>query len=109
MLGVDADHPHDTFALDDLAFITNFLYTCSNFHLAVTPDSGLAGRLPCSEASLRTAGVLNATKKRWAHSIALRTGLNSSKDAQPNAVMREEGLYQRPRRACNLGHGKRLT
>src|SRR5712675_976197 len=29
---VDADHPHHTLAVDDLALVTNFLYRCSYFH-----------------------------------------------------------------------------
>src|SRR5271155_1161907 len=29
---VDADHPHHTFAVDDLALVTDFLYRCSYFH-----------------------------------------------------------------------------
>jgi hypothetical protein len=32
MLRVDANHPHHTFAVDDLAFVTDFLYRCSYFH-----------------------------------------------------------------------------
>jgi hypothetical protein len=28
----DADHPHDTFAVDDLALVANLLYGCSYFH-----------------------------------------------------------------------------
>jgi hypothetical protein len=27
-----ADHPHDTFALDDLALLTHFLNRCTNLH-----------------------------------------------------------------------------
>ena len=32
MLRVDTDHPHDSFALDDLAFVTNLFYTGPDFH-----------------------------------------------------------------------------
>jgi hypothetical protein len=28
----DADHPHYTLAVDDLALVANFLYRCSYFH-----------------------------------------------------------------------------
>jgi hypothetical protein len=28
----DADHPHYTFAVDDLALVTDFLYRCPYFH-----------------------------------------------------------------------------
>lgn len=41
MLRVDTDHPHDSFALDDLAFVTNLFYTGPDFHgLCLNP-------LPC--------------------------------------------------------------
>src|SRR6185369_5169086 len=32
MFGILADHPHHTFAVDDLALIANFLYRCSYLH-----------------------------------------------------------------------------
>jgi hypothetical protein len=32
MFRVLADHPHHTFAVDNLALITNFLYRCSDLH-----------------------------------------------------------------------------
>ncbi|MEY4880858.1 MAG: hypothetical protein RLZ87_286 [Armatimonadota bacterium] len=32
MLGDGANHPHNSVALDDLAFIADLFYTCSNFH-----------------------------------------------------------------------------
>src|SRR5690349_359353 len=32
MFGILADHPHHTFAMDDLALIANFLYRCSYLH-----------------------------------------------------------------------------
>src|ERR1017187_1101140 len=31
---VDADHPHHTLAVDDLALVTDFLYRCSYFHIS---------------------------------------------------------------------------
>jgi len=32
VLGVLADHPHHTLAVDDLALIADFLYRCSYLH-----------------------------------------------------------------------------
>jgi hypothetical protein len=32
MFRVDADHPHHAFAVNDLAFVANFLYRCSYLH-----------------------------------------------------------------------------
>src|SRR5208282_5798553 len=32
MFRVDADHPHHTFAVDNLALVTDFLNRCSYFH-----------------------------------------------------------------------------
>jgi hypothetical protein len=32
MLGNHANHPHNTVALNDLAFVADLLNTCSNFH-----------------------------------------------------------------------------
>src|ERR1700691_819145 len=34
MFRVDADHPHHTLAVDDLALVTDFLYRCSYFHIS---------------------------------------------------------------------------
>jgi hypothetical protein len=44
MFRVDADHPHHTFAVDDLALVANFLYRCPYFHnlLVLTTPPGLA-------------------------------------------------------------------
>ena len=33
MLGVDANHPHHTLAMDDLALVTHFFYGSTDFHL----------------------------------------------------------------------------
>jgi len=33
MFGVDANHPHYAFAVDDLALVTHFLYRSTDFHL----------------------------------------------------------------------------
>ena len=37
VLRVGADHPHDSFALDDLALVANLLYTGPNFHFGNRP------------------------------------------------------------------------
>ena len=39
MLGVDADHAHDTFAVDDLALITHLLYRRTHFHYTFLKSS----------------------------------------------------------------------
>ncbi len=33
MLGIDADHPHHAFAMDDLALVAHLLYRRTDFHL----------------------------------------------------------------------------
>src|SRR5580692_2593655 len=39
---VDADHPHHTLAVDDLALVTDFLYRCSYFHKSSFQPSALS-------------------------------------------------------------------
>jgi len=45
---VFADHPHYAFAVDDLAFVANLFYRCSDLH-AVFPSNSSTPRLwfPC--------------------------------------------------------------
>jgi len=44
MFRVFADHPHYAFAVDDLAFIANLFYRCSDLH-AVFPSNSSAPML----------------------------------------------------------------
>jgi hypothetical protein len=39
VLGVDANHPHNTAPMDHLAFVTNLFHRCSYFHVLLNPKA----------------------------------------------------------------------
>jgi hypothetical protein len=78
MLRVLANHPHYSLAVDDLAFVANFLYRCSYLHNSVSNS-----QLP----------VLGATAYPSAAKAAHYLPLNGTAEAVPYPKLSYSKLY----------------
>jgi hypothetical protein len=67
VLGIDANHAHHAFALDDLALVAHFFNACSNFHPFLRSDSSLEQ----GSAWLRPIGVPKGMRLTQAEIIPL--------------------------------------